>query len=375
MGRRKMLSLELLAVAALVTGCGARSPRSGSIASPKRAVVSRAVHPCEAGLGPFAGYVGFADLVTSLSATWVVPTIDASSRAGRAATWIGAQAPGASGVAPFIQIGTNEEDSELESSSDTYYAFWSDTAHHFHPVELFPVVPGNRVSASIRLSQGRWTLTIRDASLRETKRLMTDQETTGTFNEAEYLQEDVTNGRTGTPFSYPTLSPVRFSRLTFNGKTARDGEVESQWMSVAAGHSVGPGPVADAAFSVGPRMLSAAACRYLDVVAPLNRAWARLRALGLTSSVPQLRAATDAFSAQINMVDTALARSPWPTAARRPIQALINASRRVQHFLPSLPHNVNAGVVPWETAFAQAETADTTAAREVRRALRAPELS
>jgi hypothetical protein len=67
---------------------------------------------------------------------------------------------------PFIQVGTNEARSISGTGrvSDAYYAFWTDTVHHFEPIGLFAVRPGDRISASLVLSHRRWTVSIVDHS-------------------------------------------------------------------------------------------------------------------------------------------------------------------------------------------------------------------
>jgi hypothetical protein len=109
-------------------------------------------------LGTFAGYVSSRTRLRTVEGSWTVPRIAKTAHDGLASTWIGAQGPGASAKAPFIQIGTTDErhtDSRL-GPRDSYEAFWSDIQRQFKPQGLFAVDPGDRVSASLVLCRGRW---------------------------------------------------------------------------------------------------------------------------------------------------------------------------------------------------------------------------
>jgi hypothetical protein len=203
----------------------------------------------------FAGYV-WTGQVTSVQAGWTVPTILPHSPTGLAATWIGAEAPGGS-KAPFIQIGTNEAllspaQSQQPGSLRVYYAFWSDVVHHFHPVILFQVAPGDSLSASMSLVHGVWTLAISDHTSGSSARLTTRDETDAAFNEALWTQEDVTNGKTNKPFSYPHLTTVAFSGLSVNGQRASAVNLTTQVLS-EQGTTVTPSPITKDGFTLAQR--------------------------------------------------------------------------------------------------------------------------
>ena len=200
---------------------------------------------------PFAGY-SWQGSVRSVRGSWTVPRIIGGSAPEVAATWIGAQAPGSSG--PFIQIGTNEQrvNSSLlpfASTPSTYYAFWSYTAHDFRPVNLFPVNPGDDLAASMTLGRKGWTVAIADQSTGENARVTTAQEAHGSFNQAEWTQEDATDRLTGEPFPYPPLSTVSFSRLAVNSTTPGLGDMASTAMS-ENGNELTPGPLHDDSFTL-----------------------------------------------------------------------------------------------------------------------------
>jgi hypothetical protein len=219
-------------------------------------------------LGAFAGYVWASGSVSSISASWVVPRLTRHTSLGRAGTWIGAQAPGGSDAA-FIQIGTNEE--RHAAVGNMYYAFWADTADGFHPQWLWPVGQGDRIQARMTLANGRWHLMIKDARGDDQSNFTTAQDAHGAFNQAEWLQEDITNYGT-TLFPYPNLSRVRFAHLTVNGARPEAAALNSQWMSVARHPYLGPTALHHDAFSLRVATLSPAAAQYLSIVERMDNA-------------------------------------------------------------------------------------------------------
>ncbi len=207
------------------------------------------------GSGPskFAGYI-WTGQVASVQGSWGVPAIARSSRPGVAATWIGAESPGTNGQ--FIQIGSNEE---LLTASLThhavhgalrgYYAFWSDVAHHYHPISLFQVSPGDVLRARMTLADGKWTLAIDDATSGATAHLTTTDETTAAFNQAQWTQEDVTDGKNNKAFPYPRLASVTFSDIGVNGHPVTATELSSQVLS-EHGTTVDPGLFSGGSFTL-----------------------------------------------------------------------------------------------------------------------------
>jgi Peptidase A4 family len=380
---KRALPLGLPAAAVLLVGCGAHGPASHPTRSSPTAVPGTPpLGTSAATLGRFAGYLRYAsdgEPVTSVSATWTVPTIASGSQAGRAGTWVGTEAPGPPNAGPFIQIGTNEErHSAGDSGSDDYYTFWSDTARHFHPHRLFDVTAGDQISASVRLMDGHWMLSIHDATANETRRLATAQETAATFNEAQWVQEDITDARTGKAFSYPTLSPVRFSHLRFNGGPVSYADVYSQWMTLSTHRSLAPSPLASDAFTLSPQTLSAPAQRYLQLIAAPNRALSALRAqMGPMKgpiSVSGVRPAAHTLSRDIRISDAGLARAQWPASARPHVGALIAAGLQLRRLLSVVPRHFPAQSTRWDAQLVRAENMSARAGHLVRRALHAPEL-
>jgi hypothetical protein len=111
---------------------------------------------------------------------------------------------------PFIQVGTIEERYRLRIgvTRDLYYAFWTDTAKRFNVVDLFQVKPGDGIAAKLSLERGRWSISILDAATGRRAHVATPDETRQRLNVAAWIQEDVTDGRTGRASPYPQLSSI-----------------------------------------------------------------------------------------------------------------------------------------------------------------------
>ncbi len=347
-------------------------------------------------LGAFAGWI-WSGNVTTVSASWTVPSILGSSSPGRAGTWIGAQAPGDEN-SPFIQIGSNEElfsvnggDPAIPAAQtegvEGYYAFWSDVRHHFHPQYLFAVAPGDRVSANMSLGGGRWRLTIHDVNSGRSRHLATTDEARGSFNEAQWIQEDVTDERTGRLFAYPRLTRVSFAGLRVDRTRPSASDLSSQWMSPKHEVYEAPSPLRNASFSVRRRALGAAAAQFLAIITPLDAADQRFSdefdrwSSEVTRSSPSAptQALIDSTCAVQRAIlahrVAALASARWPASAQPLIDRFIALSdRRLGDLAQS--HVPQPLTVPaWDDAWEQPDNALGATGRAVRRALGAPDWS
>jgi len=212
-------------------------------ASIATAVFSPASHPPQQTL---AGYASF-EQVRSVQGSWSVPIVLGGPADSVAATWIGAQAPGAFAHAPFIQVGVQEA---YDGNDSNFQAFWSDSHLAFHPVNLFAVNAGDRMRASLRLGAGSWIVQIQDVSTGQKARFRTTQDTSGGFNQAEWFQEDVTDNATQRGFPYPDLTPVTFMNLTVNSARPTADSLVSSAMTVGR-QTLKPSSVQRNSFTVG----------------------------------------------------------------------------------------------------------------------------
>ncbi|MGD1058902.1 MAG: G1 family glutamic endopeptidase [Solirubrobacteraceae bacterium] len=341
------------------------------------AVSAYGATPSPWAFGSFAGYV-WRGHVTSVQASWTVPEI-ASNTSGLSGTWIGAQAPGSPGA--FIQIGVNEarlRPFALGARFTQDYAFWSDVANHFHAHLLFPVYPGDRISASLMLAHRQWMLTIVDKTSRATAHFATRDEASASFNQAEWLQEDPRNGFTHKPALYPRLSAIRFRRLYINSVMPAYRDLYSQWMS-ANGVNFGPSPLRQDAFTLGPATVSPIGARYLHIAAAEDAATGAFAAQlsGWTATTPkeQIASANSTFATALNADIHALTRVHWPAAVRPRIHSLIHSTRVLLKHLQSLPSASSGGLRVWTSVEESDGSAIGRAGHMVRRALKIPEYS
>ena len=182
-----------------------------------------------------------------------MPRILAGSKPGSASTWIGAEGVGPPDRAPFVQVGINEERWPAEGflpAMNHYYAYWSDTTHHFHPVFLAYVYPGDRVVANLSRHRSKWRISITDEVLHATYRVSTNDETETGSTYADWLQEDPSAPKPGQPLPYPRLSAVHFDRVRVNSFVPLPGEMVASAMSVPNNADLWPGLFVDGSFTL-----------------------------------------------------------------------------------------------------------------------------
>lgn len=194
--------------------------------------------------------------VDSVSATWKVPQVQTNS-VGSAATWIGAETDGHPGR--FIQVGVAEGlyvdpvDAKLGQPDKFlyWYAFWSDIDHGDLLQRLDLVQPGDIVHAALSQSGGRWTVELQDAYSSVDVRLSTSQEAGSPLEQADWLQEDIRNGKTGRLGPYPRLSTVRFQDLRVNGAAPDTVMLSPDSLTDSAHLALIPSPVTGGTFFIG----------------------------------------------------------------------------------------------------------------------------
>jgi hypothetical protein len=360
--RRRVLAMTLFAL----TGCGAATPAGDGIAG---------------SFGRMAGYV-WNGQVTALHAAWTVPAILQGSPPGHGSTWIGAQAPGPSNTAPFIQVGVVEDRVRRQAGAaggevSRERAFWSDTILGFHPHFLWPVSAGDRVEATLTRGVDRWRVAIFDVSTGERTSFTTADEAHASFGLAEWLQEDATRSDGGRE-PYPKLSETRFEQLTVNGGPPRYADVSSQWMSLPA-TDLAPTALRGSRFSVVPATLSAAGARYLQLAARAQRADAafEVQAVGWRTDTPSPRiaAACSQLALALRRFEQQLHAASWPTASRPAIATLIAAVRaRLSVLRSAIPRAVRDPGT-WTASYETSGLSSSRADRILRRLLHVPELS
>ncbi len=369
--RRACVAAAALAIIGLVT-----VPTAGG--SDRLATAHKAPYwllrgPGVTSFGAFAGYIWNGN-VRSVAATFNVPRVKARSHYGIAGTWIGAQGSGGT-AAPFIQVGFNEE--RRRSGGSMYYAFYSDTVAAYHPRFLFFVRAGDILAARLRLSHGRWHVLILDRTHPHKFAFSTRDEADGVFNQAEWLQEDVSGGSGGV-LPYPLLATrVRFRRLAVNSGRPDYARVRSEWMS-ENGTDLAPSPIVGDAFELSQRQPSRIGMHYLQIAVTLDIALAsfesdftRWTARTAARTITSQRAAI-AATYELNIKELAATR--WPARARRLADALVAATKRELARTERAPTPTSGGIERWIAEWLRAGSAASTIAVKIRRALDLPQL-
>jgi hypothetical protein len=366
------VGLSLLAVAGCIAAFALGSAASaysdhgaGGLVRPEQSAFA------EQSFGHFAGYLWLGH-VTSVQASWSVPRIALGS-SGLAGTWIGAEGPGA-----FIQIGTTEASFrpfELAPLETSYHAFWSDPTHHFRAQRLFSVHPGDRMSASLTLADGRWTLVIADKTTGRAAHFSTHDEVGPPFKRADLLQEDPGGSH---PAPYPRLIAVRLDHIKVNGTAPKYADLYSQWMSVNGGNWA-PTPLSHASFSLRPATVSPLGARYLAIAAPEDAATItfvhQMGEWASTTSPTQITSETSTFATALHDNVNTLAAVHWPRRGLRLVRSLIRcAGVLLAHTQTAVPESLTARHT-WMAIWAHDAAAIGHAGHALRRFLRLPEIT
>ena len=256
------------------TAAKARTRTTATIGARARTAPSdhpRRPHP---DLGPFAGYEWNVD-VRSVHADWMVPHLRAACPPGRPRPWVGAEAPGTAGRAPFVQVGVHEGDTGRAdvSPAGLLLRVLLDDETPLPAGAAVRGAAGGRVSATLRRTGRRWRIEIDDLTTGRSRTLSSAEGAGRAFNEAQVNQEDVTDSRTGQPYPYPACR--RFgSRMSSVNRGVRAGErLDSSWLTEANGY-LAPGPLRQGAFALAHVAMTAVAYRYLREIAAQDAATA-----------------------------------------------------------------------------------------------------
>jgi hypothetical protein len=369
--RAPAIALAAVALAVTAAGCGGSSDPHRAGARPRHhgshtaaaatgaagaaaaaAVRGSGPHPQ---LGPFAGY-DWNGTVRSARADWTVPQVTAATPAGQAAAWVGAEAPGRTGHAPFVQVGVHEGNSGGPAGTPSvfYYAFYSTTKLGFRPKLLFEVQPGDVVSATLRRAGSRWRVELQDLTTGRRRAVTTVEGAGRVFNEAQFNQEDVTDSRTDRPYPYPSLTTLRFSGVSVNGGPPAAARLNSSWLTEADGY-LAPGPLRRGAFALRHASMTKAGYRYLRQIAAQDAATTG----GMTSLVRWASAggSGSAFAeagrlaAVLHGTATKLGATRWPRPARPAISAVRSDARRLVGLLREIREVPADERVAWAERF------------------------
>jgi len=334
-----------------------------------------AKHQDDAPFGAYAGYL-WPGRVSSMRGAWSVPTIATGSRTGFGTTWIGVH--GSTKVGAFIQVGTAElrADSHDQTAGNRYWAFWSDTAHHFHPVFLFSTQPRDDVTATLARARTGWFITIVDETSHRQARFATAEEGAAPFADAQWAQEDPVDS-TGARYAYPSLPAVEFSRLEVNGAPPSFSSVYSSWMSVND-VDLAPTELTHDGFRLHAAKPTPDGVRYLrtsDRWINAARSFGAIFERRAQPSGAEVLAASTRFSAAMRQGIRSLGSTPLPASTRRPVSSVIRALRSLEEQAQASPGRGVGGLVSWRSSLAAAWNALFEREHRVRRALGIPEFT
>jgi hypothetical protein len=295
---------------------------------------SRSRQPLFPGVGTFGGYRIALD-VKSVGASWTVPRIISTPTKAAAATWIGAQGQ----PSAFIQVGTVEKVATWPRHGFVpfYDAWWADTVSHYRARRLFAVRPGDMIIAALTHERASWTVSIRDATSGRGATFSTTEEGRGWFDLAEWVQEKQPSP--GPP--YPHVSPVSFQHVLVNGAPPDTTRLLSGWLATGEG-LLAPTPLTGDAFTLHEVTITAAGAQYLRIVAPVDAATLRLRALVEAwyknqSGWQRLRAGEHAYGESLEQEVRELREAHWPLAVSSYVSALMRSSAAYAQRVNSLP--------------------------------------
>jgi hypothetical protein len=282
----------------------------------------------DAPFGAFAGYT-WIGRVQSVGASFTVSRIANGSPLSAAATWIGVQGQGP--PRRFVQIGETETrlwSVRKHQPVNVYFAFWSDTTRGYKAKLLFPVRPGDALSASLALAAKRWTLTITDGTSRKRAHFSVGDEVGAPFNQAEWTQEDP--GFENDHARYPQMAVPVFRHLTVNSTVPASSVLYSSWMS-ANHRNLAPTVVREDSFTLQRApAVSAAGRQYMRISSPATAAHERFEheRSGWTPRTPyeHIVSASAPLIEAVQRANRALLSARWSKRARRLVRSSANAS-------------------------------------------------
>ena len=161
----------------------------------------------------WAGYAAESGTFTSVTGSWIVPTVNESGDTSADAAWIGI---GGISSDDLIQVGTQNivtPDGQVQSSA--FYELLPDTSQ---PLNEININPGDSISASINeVSSGQWTISLVDNTNGQS--FNQNVEYNSSLSSAEWIEEDPSDGTSEIPFD--NFGSINFSGAltTMNGKT------------------------------------------------------------------------------------------------------------------------------------------------------------
>ncbi len=198
----------------------------------------------------FGGYV-WRGQVTAVGAQWRVPSVSASAAIGWSGTWIGVQ--GRSGQ--FIQLGTYSNQAPgLAGTGPQYGVFYSDTTAGFRALTITRLSrPGDRIAFAMHETSTGWALDVHDLTAGWAKHLDVPYRPGGTYNLAEWIQEDPSEAlSSGTNAPYAVTSVVSVDHLAVDGRPPHLSYLDASALLTSNGVYLVPTAEVDDGFTLAP---------------------------------------------------------------------------------------------------------------------------
>ncbi|MGH7870485.1 MAG: G1 family glutamic endopeptidase [Candidatus Dormibacteraceae bacterium] len=155
----------------------------------------------------WAGYALTGGPYREISASWVVPQVEATQEPSNSALFIGIDGYNNSSL---LQVGTEQD----YQGSGQYYAWWEMLPAPESRITSVPIHPGDQMSASLQEGlNGQWTIRISDLTTNQS--FSTTQSYSAPRSSAEWVIEAPKVGGQSTKLAH--YGQVNFSHLSLDG--------------------------------------------------------------------------------------------------------------------------------------------------------------
>lgn len=302
---------------------------------------------------PQSGFGGYNWLgkVKEIGAQWKVPAIYKNSRAGDAATWIGAQNDGGN---DFIQLGTLE-DLDLTGAVQ-YEAFWSDSAVNFTPQDLGVIKAGDNVSVEMVRKGFGWSLRLEDHASNLSVNRQIDYGFEDPFNQGEWIEENPSSSYNGLPvLPYPGMENIKFQDLAVNGEAPKLSFDDAVVLITSSVRYRVPTPIHNDSFSL--QLPTSTQLRLLNDLRPSDleaTVFANEFSTWSNASAKQRAAEISTFLDALDKTSKSLAHQKWPSASdasvRRFVNGCVEEDRLMKDWGAASSEKSGAAFTKWATS-------------------------
>jgi len=173
----------------------------------------------------WAGYAVTGPLITTVSGSWIQPTATCTGKATQSATWVGID--GFAPTDPTVQqVGTDADCTKKVKKipgGPSYYAWYEMFPGPLVPLSasLYPVAPGNQMSASVTREGTAYQLVLTDDTVHWTYSTLQTATTTPLDTSGEWIEEAPTSCQAAKckPVALTDFGTVGFTGATVDGQS------------------------------------------------------------------------------------------------------------------------------------------------------------